>query len=252
MTDSKLRILAIHAHPDDIEIQCAGTLLRLKEQGHHITVATMTPGDGGSAEHSAEEIANIRRNEAEQAAQILGAQYHCLEFRDLSIFNDHDSRRRVTEFLRKVKPDVVLTAPPVDYMCDHEATSVLVKDACFCASVPNYQTHQWDPAPPTDSIPHLYYVDPIEGVDYFGETLEPQFIIDISQEFETKLKMLACHESQRNWLKKQHGMDEYLDSCRRWSKLRGEAIGKDYGEGYRQHLGHPYPHDNVLLELLGG
>lgn len=252
MAESISRILAIHAHPDDIEIQCAGVLLQLKAKGHHVNVATMSPGDCGSAEYASAEIANIRRNEASAAAEILGADYHCLEFRDLSIYNDQDSRRRVTEFLRKVRPDIVITAPPVDYMCDHEATSVLVKDACFCASVPNYQTHQWDPAEPLDRIPHLYYVDPIEGVNYFGEPIDPHFIVDISEQFETKLKMLACHESQRNWLKKQHGMDEYLDSCERWSKQRGEAIGKEYGEGYRQHHGHPYPHDNLLLELLGG
>jgi N-acetylglucosamine malate deacetylase 1 len=249
-TNSLPRILAIHAHPDDIEIQCAGTLLRLKEKGCEIVLATMTPGDGGSAELGPEEIAAVRRAEAAQSAKLLGADYFCLEFRDLQIVHDNDSRRRVTELLRRVRPDIVLTAPPVDYMSDHEITSRLVRDACFNASVPNYVTQQWDPAPPHAGVPHLYYMDAIEGVDWYGRKQPTDFIVDISQTFERKLEMLACHDSQRAWLRKQHGLDEYLDGCRRWSAARGQEIGVTYGEAFTQHRGHPYPHDNRLIALL--
>src|SRR5262245_19972178 len=96
---STTRVLALHAHPDDIEFQCAGTLALLKETGCQLTLATMTPGDCGSAEHNAEEIAEIRRGEARASAALLGADYLCLEFRDLAIFNDDESRRRVVECL---------------------------------------------------------------------------------------------------------------------------------------------------------
>ena len=246
-----VRILAIHAHPDDIELQCAGTLLRLKQKGCSISLATMTPGDCGSAELSSEEIAEVRRNEAQCSADLLGADYTCLEFRDLSIVIDNDSRRRVTEVIRRTKPDLVITAPPVDYMSDHELTSRLVRDACFNASCPNYTTHQWDPAAPTAKIPHLYYVDAIQGIDYYGRPLPTDFIVDVSSTMEKKLAMLACHESQWAWLRRQHGLDEYLDGCRRWSAARGQEIGVDYGEAFTQHRGHPYPHDNLLMELLG-
>ncbi len=252
MTSAKLpRILAIHAHPDDVELQCAGTLLRLKELGCPITIATMTPGDLGSAELPPDEIAVVRRAEAKKAADRLGADYVCLEFRDLSILVDNDGRRRVTEALRKAQADIVITAPPVDYMSDHEMTSRLVRDACFAASVPHYLTQQWDPAPPLAHIPHLYYVDAIEGIDWFGRPQEYGFIVDISATIEQKLEMLACHASQREWLRRQHGLDEYLDGCRRWSAQRGQEIGVAYGEAFRQHSGHPYPHDNLLAKLLG-
>ena len=90
-------VLAIHAHPDDIEFQCAGTLLRLASSQVVLHVATMTPGDCGSAEMTPEAISEIRRTEARSAAEMLGADYHCLEFRDLSIVFDNPSRRRVTE-----------------------------------------------------------------------------------------------------------------------------------------------------------
>jgi len=245
-----LRILAIHAHPDDLEMQCVGTLALLKEKGHHVVMANMSPGDKGSAELGPEEIAAVRRQEAQDSAKLLGVECLCLEFRDLCIDVNDESRKRVTEALRKAQPDIVLTAPPVDYMSDHEVTSRLVRDACFCAAVPNYQTGQWDPAPLLPKIPALYYVDPVEGVDWFGNGTPCDFIVDISTQMELKLNMLACHKSQREWLQRQHGMDEYLDACRRWSQKRGAEIGAAYGEGFRQHKGHPYPHENLLQQLL--
>lgn len=248
---AEMRILAIHAHPDDIELQCAGTLALLKQRGCSITIATMTAGDCGSAELPQREIARVRRGEAQAAARLLEADCMCLEFNDLCIIHDNDSRRRVTETVRRARPDLVITAPPVDYMSDHEITSRLVRDACFAASVPNYSTQQWDPAPILPRIPYLYYVDPISGIDYFGNSLAPEFVIDISSTFDLKLEMLACHASQRNWLLKQHGLDEYLESCRAWSAKRGGEIGVRYGEAFTQHKGHPYPHDNRLVELLG-
>lgn len=249
MSNTK-RILAIHAHPDDIEFQCAGALALLAQKGHSLVMATMTPGDCGSAEHTAEEISAIRKQEAANAAALIGAEYHCLEFRDLSIVHDNPSRKRVTEFLRRVRPDIVLTAPPVDYMADHEMTSRLVRDATFNASIPNYKTDADSPAEPTDRIPHLYYVDALEGLDYFGQSQPVGFYVDTTAVFELKKRMLACHESQRNWLLKQHGIDEYLDALQRWSTARGQEAGCEHAEAYRQHLGHPYPHDNLLLELL--
>ncbi len=244
------RILAIHAHPDDIEFQCAGTLALLKQKGCAITIATMTPGDCGSAEVGSEEIARIRREEARRAAELLGADYLCLEFRDVSIVFDNPSRRRVTEAVRRTHPEIVITAPPIDYMNDHEITSRLVRDACFNAPMPNYPTRQWNPAPPIKKIPHLYYVDAVEGADHYGRPTEVEFVVDISSTFELKRNMLTCHESQRSWLLKQHGIDEYLESCKRWSATRGENIGVEYGEAFTQHKGHPYPPDNLLLELL--
>ena len=135
---------------------------------------------GCALEYDAEAIAAIRRAEAKAAGDLIGAEYHCLEFRDLAIFEDDESRRRVVEFLRRSRPDIILTAPPADYLCDHEATHRLVRDACFIAPVPNYVTRQWEPAPRLGRIPHLYFVDALEGahdregrphpVDFYAST----------------------------------------------------------------------------------
>jgi len=241
------RILSVHAHPDDVEILAAGTLALLARMGHQITIVTMTPGDKGSMIHGAEEIAAIRRDEAEAAAKLIGAEYQCAEFSDLEIFVDHESRSRIVELLRVVRPDVVLTAPPVDYLCDHEATSVLVRDACFASSAPNYQTDS-DPLP---RIPHLYFMDAIGGADRDGRPVLPDFVVDISTTYQTKWNMLACHASQRDWLRSQHGMDNYMHTMERWSKICGARAGFPFGEGFRRYKGHPYPETPMLEELLG-
>jgi LmbE family N-acetylglucosaminyl deacetylase len=250
-TSPPVRVLAVHAHPDDVEFQCAGTLALLREAGCPVTIVTMTPGDCGSAEHDADAISTIRRAEAKAAADRIGADYACLEFRDLAIFHDDESRRRVTELLRRTRPEIVLTAPPVDYLCDHEMTSLLVRDACFCAPIPNYATRQWEPAPPLARIPHLYFVDSIEGIDRENRPVPAGFYVDVTRVFETKRAMLACHASQRNWLLRQHGIDEYLETQLTWSRRRGAEIGVAHAEAFRQYLGHAYPRNNLLLEVLG-
>ena len=168
----------------------------------------------------------------------------------MAIFNDDDARRRVTAILRRTRPDIVLTASPVDYHCDHEATSVLVRDACFAAPAPNYDARS--PEPPLRAIPHLYFCDPDEGRDRDGNIIRPHFVVDTSAIIQEKTAMLACHESQRAWLKKHHGMDNYLETMQEWSAARGKLAGFAHGEGFRQYGCHPYPVTPLLQDLLGG
>lgn len=246
------RIVCVHAHPDDAEILAGGTLALLSELGHSVTIVSMTPGDCGSAEHPAEEISKIRRREASDSALLIGAEYRCAEFGDLAIFNTDAARRKVTELLRQVRPDLVLTAAPVDYHCDHEATSVLVRDACFAASAPNYRTQpDTESAGALDAIPHLYFVDAVAGADRFGVTTEPDFVVDVTTTMETKKSMLASHASQREWLRRQHGIDDYIQTMEKWTRERGGIVGVEFGEGFRRYPGHPYPQTPLLEELLG-
>jgi len=245
------RILAIHAHPDDCEILAGGTLALLAQRGHELTIATMSPGDCGSADLGPEEIAAVRRAEAAAAAERIGAKYICVELRDLAIFNDDASRRKVVEVLRRVRPEIILTSAPSDYLCDHEAASILVRDACFAAPAPNYDTRSTHSATVLDAIPHLYFMDPIEGLDREGRAVSPDFLVDVTPFFETKRDMLACHASQREWLRHHHGTDDYLLQMERWTKLRGGQLGVEYAEGFRQYRGHPYPTSPMLQELVG-
>ena len=244
-------VLAIHAHPDDVEILAGGTLALLANRGHEITIATFTPGDCGSRELGPEEISALRRREAANAAALIGARYICLEMRDLAIFNDDCSRRRVTEVLRQTRPQLVLTASPIDYHCDHEAVSSLVRDACFGAPAPNYQTRMEAPAPALPGIPCLYFMDPLEGRDRDGHVVEPDFIVDVAETFARKRSMLAEHASQRMWLKQHHGTGDYLEEMEHWTRERGQLVGVPYGEGFRTYRGHAYPQSGLLEELLG-
>jgi hypothetical protein len=76
-------------------------------------------------------------------------------------------------------------------------------------------------------------------------------IVDISGVMDMKEKMLCCHKSQRDWLLKHHGIDEYVAAMKGLGRKRGADIGRDFGEGFRQHLGHAYPQDNTLKKELG-
>ena len=247
-----IRVLALHAHPDDVEFQCAGTLTLLREAGCAVTIATMTPGDCGSAEHDAEAISAIRREEARAAAALIGAEYTCLEFRDLAIFNDDESRRRVTETLRRAQPAIILTAPPADYIADHEMTSLLVRDACFAAPCPNYTTRQWDPAPPLAKIPHLYFVDPVEGSDREGRPVRGRFPRRRLPRFRDQA---ADARLSRQPAQLAASPARHRRVSRRCRSSGGPAeateIGVAQAESFRQYRGHPYPQDNLLLQLLG-
>jgi LmbE family N-acetylglucosaminyl deacetylase len=178
---------------------------------------------------------------------MIGARYICVELRDMAVFNDDASRRKVTEVVRQVQPELVITASPVDYHPDHEAACTLVRDACFAAGCPNYATGT---APAIDWIPHLYFMDPVEGVDRDRRVITPDFLVDVGKTFATKRNMLACHESQREWLRRHHHMDNYLETMELWTRERGKLLGVEFAEGFRRYHCHPYPQTPLLEELL--
>jgi N-acetylglucosamine malate deacetylase 1 len=242
------RILAVHAHPDDIETLAAGTLALLAKLGHTITLATLTAGDCGSTEHGNNATARIRRGEAARSAALIGAEYDCVGLGDLCVFNDDASRRAVTKLLRTARPDIVITAAPSDYHPDHEAASTLVRDACFAAPVANYRCGS---PKPLDAIPHLYFMDPIEGRDRDNVKVTPDFAVNVEAMFAIKRAMLLCHESQNNWVSKQHDIADYAGAMEAWTKRRGKHFGVAYAEGFRQYKTHPYPATPTLQELVG-
>ncbi|HWB95476.1 MAG TPA: PIG-L family deacetylase [Bryobacteraceae bacterium] len=243
-----VRIASIHAHPDDAEILAGGTLALLAALGHDITVVTLSAGDCGSATHGPDEIAAIRRAEAAGSAALIGARYLWGGFRDMSIFSDDPSRRRVTGILRDLSVEIVLTAAPSDYLSDHEAASALVRDACFASSIPNYATPGKSQA--LSRIPHLYFMDPIDQRDRSGCLTVPDFTIDVTSTFEMKTRMLAAHRSQRAWLQQQHGTDDYLRQMEEWTRACGARAGADFGEGFRHYTVHPYPREPLLQQIL--
>ncbi len=243
-------VLSLLAHPDDAEFLCAGVLIRLKrEHGFDVHIATMTAGDCGSIVHPADDIARIRRAENVHAASHLDAHSWCLDEKDLLVFANERTLEKATRLLRLVRPDIVLTHSPADYMLDHEQTSAVVRAAAFAAPIPNFLPTR-NLGEPLPKIPYVYYCDPIEGTDALGRDIEPGIRIDITGVIDAKAEMLARHASQREWLMKHHGMDQYVQAMRDWAARRGREMGVGFAEGYRQHLGHSYPHDDLVSRLL--
>jgi LmbE family N-acetylglucosaminyl deacetylase len=240
--------LALCAHPDDAEFMCTGTLALLHQKGWDIHIATMTPGDCGSMELGRKEISRIRKAEAAASAALLKGSYHCLECDDIFIMFDRPTLLKAIALLRKVEPAIVFTASPQDYMADHENTSRVVWNACFAAGIPNVETPG---EVAMGHIPYLYYVDPLDAKDKFGEAVNASFYADVSTVADLKVQMLCCHKSQRNWLLAHHGVDEYTEALKRHGAMRGAEIGVPHAEAFRQHLGHSFPQDNILQKELG-
>ena len=238
--------LAFMAHPDDAEILCAGTLIRLRNLGWEIHIATATAGDCGTMIEAPERISAIRMNEARTSAALIGATYHCLGERDGLVVYDKPTAKKVIDLFRTIAPTLVFTHAPRDYMIDHEMASYLARNASFAYGAPNITSL---PRHPRSTIPYLYYCDPLEGKTPLGEPVMPTAFVDITSVMDRKTQMLACHVSQREWLKAHHGMDEYIEAMKRQSRMRGQQSGHDYAEAFVQHRGHAYPQDDLLASL---
>ena len=240
------RVLSFGAHPDDTEFRCAGTLALLKRAGWEIGIATVTGGEGGSRRYGPSEIHDIRIGECREAAKIIGAEYYYAGGTDMDVDFSHELRVKVVHVLRQFRPDVVITLPPRDYHTDHEETSRLVRAACFFAPIPNYPEQTLDPI---ETVPYLYYS--YAGKDILGNPAPVHFWVDITPVRGIKEKMVSCHRSQADWILSHHGTEDYMRALREEDARRGQRVGVSAAEGFCQHLGPGYPHDNVISEALG-
>src|SRR4051794_26188796 len=135
-----MNVLAIGAHPDDLEILCGGTLARCAARGDRVTMLVMSDGSAGHAEIPAAELAAIREREARVAAAVIGAEFGWLGLRDEFVFNDEATRLALLNAIRGARPDLILTHAPNDYHPDHVATHRAVFDASFIMGLPNVVT----------------------------------------------------------------------------------------------------------------
>jgi hypothetical protein len=119
--------------------------------------------------------------------------------------------------------------------------------------VKNYEVPAFpgiDSPGPTSRIPHLYYFDPIEGVDMFGVRAPASVFVDIAKVIDVKARMLGKHESQREWLRAQHGVDDYVERMRGWARQRGKEVQREFAEAFRQHVAHAFPRSDLLSGVL--
>ena len=228
------RVFALACHPDDIEFMMGGTLFLLKDAGCELHYMNLANGSCGTLEYGVEEIVAIRRQEARNAADYLGAEYHESLVNDLEVFYTQELIRRVTAVIRQVKPDVLLLPSLEDYMEDHMNTARVAVTAAFCRGMPNY--HSDPPVPPIQKDVVLYHALPYGLTDGLRRRIEPDFLVDVSSVIDRKEKMLACHESQKNWLDTSQGLDAYLITMRDMSAEVGTMSGAcRFAEGWRRH-----------------
>ena len=218
-------VLAITSHPDDMEIACAGTLLKCKQRGDRVVVCHLSSGNLGHVIIPPDELTVMRAKEAERSAQMAGFEIIHSSFDDLAIYdNNKAARDKVVDVIKAVKPDFIITHAPDDYMPDHTAVSRLVFDASFTATLPNYHTN----VPGAANMVPIYYMDTLAGVNF-----NPTEFVDVTDFIEQKLQMLECHESQVVWMRDHDGID-FPDMVRTCSRYRGYQCGADYAEGFRQ------------------
>lgn len=218
-----MKILAIGAHPDDLEILCGGTLAKYVAEGHDVTMCNLALGDRGSYVHSVEEIASIRMREAAAGAARIGAKHCTLGLSDGLIRADSREQRELAiELIRQERPDVVIIHHPNDYNPDHVEAGRLIEDASFVASLPLYETG-------TDAhrvVPAIIYMDTLTGIGF-----DPQEYVDVSEHIDAKIEALACHDSQVSWLD-EHDNVNILEQARTSAAYRGYQAGVRYAEGF--------------------
>jgi LmbE family N-acetylglucosaminyl deacetylase len=254
MSSSRPAAIAIAAHPDDIEYVMAGTLLLLKEAGWDIHYFNLSSGNCGSLEMHPEETAQVRRLEAVQAAQILGATYHESIANDMEIFYDVDKLRRVAGVIREVAPQIVLTHSPEDYMEDHMETCRLAVSAAFTHAMPNFRTMPERNPASLDGDITVYHAMPHGLRDGMRRRIFPEAYVDVSSVHATKLAALAAHHSQQHWLEASQGMNSYLLAMEDMSREVGSMSGAfSHAEGWRRHSHRGYARSDgdPLAEALG-
>lgn len=226
---------AIAAHPDDIEFYMAGTLLLLRDAGwetHYLNLAT---GHGGSTVFTAAQTRRIRRREAGNGAALLGAHWHPPLCDDLEILYTLPLLRRLAAVVREVKPNLVLTHSPQDYMEDHTNTCRLVVTAAFARCIRNFRTIPIRPA--TDGEVTIYHAMPHGLCDPLRQPITPDLFVNTTPVHARKRESLAAHRSQKEWLDASQGMDSYLRTMDEMSLRAGKMSRRfRHAEGWRRHL----------------
>ena len=248
---SELNAIAIAAHPDDIEYMMAGTLCLLKQAGYRIHYLNVATGSGGSVVHRATALRKIRRREGEKAAAILGAKFHASLVDDLEIVYSVPLLRRVAAIVREVRPRIVLTHSPQDYMEDHMNTCRLAVTAAFARGIPNFKAGR---ASAWSDDTTVYHAMPVGLSDGLRRRIAPGAFVNTASVQEQKLAALACHESQQNWLQVSQGTNSYLQQMEEIALAVGRMSKRfRVAEGWRRHhhQGFSATDSDPMAEALG-
>ncbi len=253
MTKDRNTVMAIAAHPDDIEFMMAGTLILLKQRGWDVHYMNIANGCCGTDKEAPEVIAATRRTEAMNACARLGATFHESLVDDLAIYHTPKLVARLTAIIREVKPRVLLVQSPSDYMEDHMNACRVAVTAAFSRGIRNALCEP--PRPPVMHDMTVYHAQPHGLRDPLRRLIRAGQYVDITAVIDKKRALLAEHRSQKEWLDVSQGLDAYLDAMTEMSAQMGRMSATfEYAEGWRRHH-HPGfcgENDDPLTDALGG
>jgi len=219
-----MNVLAVSAHPDDVEILCAGTLAHYALGGHTVTIAVFTDGSMGDLRVPPAKLARIRRKEAKAAADVIGARLLWVGITDEHVFPNESQRRVMIDTLRVTDPDVIFTHSPNDYHPDHRGVSQLVFDSYFQKGLPHIPRQKRRAC--RFGLAQLYYMDNLGGIGF-----QPTEYVDITATIQAKLEMLACHRSQFATMSDVAHID-LTEMVETQARFRGMGAGCRYAEGF--------------------
>lgn len=235
MRPSKPSVLAIAAHPDDIEFVMAGTLMQLSDRGWQLHYFNIANGCCGSMTLDRAACAAVRLAEAQRAAELLGATFYPPICNDLEIMYSTDLLQKVAAVVRQAKPQIVLTHALVDYMEDHQNAARLAQTASFSRSMPNFHTHP--PIDPYSGEVTVYHAQPHGNRTPMCEVVRPTHYVDVSALMDRKRELLLAHASQAQWLDETQLMNSYVVAMEQLNREVGEFSQKfAFAEGWRRHL----------------
>jgi len=228
-------VLAIAAHRDDVELTCAGTLLRAVDAGYRVGILDLAAGETGSRGS-----AELRAQEAERAAAILGvAERRNAGLPDAHLHNDDASRRTVVEHIRHFAPRVVILPFPVGRHPDHRVASELGRDACYLAGLAKYDG---------GGAPHRPFKI-LYALSYREDPLKPTFVVDITPQFERKMAAIRCYASQFDGAR---AAGEIFPTGQDLYSLV-ETQNAHYGSLVRVRYGEPfYTHETMAVDDVVG
>lgn len=222
-----MRVLAMFCHPDDMELDCAGTLLRYKKRGDDVISCHLANGNMGHMVIMPDELRKIRIGEAKKAGEIAGFEVITADFGDLTVNSALESQQQeLIRIIRYARPDVILTHDPNDYCSDHAEAYKLVFNASFSASCPHFHPELGEATPVTP----LFHANNAAGMNFV-----PTEYVDITDVIETKIAMMQCHESQLVWLKEHDNVDIVAEMKTR-AAFWGRHCGVEYAEVFRPLL----------------
>ncbi len=222
----KLDILAVGAHPDDVELSCSGTIAKEVDKGKKVGILDLTRGELGTRGS-----AEIRDTEAQKASEILGvATRENLNFKDGFFINNEEHQLEVIKILRKYRPEIVLCNAINDRHIDHGRGSKLVSDACFLSGLKKIETvynkQQQEVWRPKQVYHYIQW-----------KHIEPDFVVNISDHIEKKIESVQAYASQFYDANSKQpstpiSSKNFLDSIKYRAADLGRIIGVDYAEGF--------------------